>query len=208
MTPAHQPRQPDAIETERLTLRRFAQDDAPAIAAALSDREMSWTLGRVPHPYGLEDARDYLRSLESRSNDVHAVCLRAGKDREGPLVGSASIAYRVPGCTDEGEGERAITLGYWIAREHWGQGYASEAVAGKLFEHFARGGGTVLARAFADNPASLRVLRHVGFRVTGEALDTNLVRGGAFPVRLHECTADDFRGAAWNMHLAPDEDAA
>ena len=204
MTPALQPRQPDTIETERLTLRRFVEDDAPAIAAALSDREMSWTLGRVPHPYGLDDARDYLRSLENTENDVHAVCLRGGSP-----IGSASVAYRVPGGAGASDtGEKATTLGYWIAREHWGQGYASEAVAAKLFEHFARGGGTVLARAFADNPASLRVLQHVGFRVTGETLDANLVREGGIQTRLHECTPDDFRGAAWNMHLAPGEDAA
>ena len=45
------PRQPDRIETNRLVLRRFERDDAPAIVAHLADREMSWNLGRVPHPY-------------------------------------------------------------------------------------------------------------------------------------------------------------
>ena len=190
------PAQPDIIETERLVLRRFEASDAGALAEALAPREMAWNMGRLPHPYTLDDARDFLAGggLDAVS-DAHAIMLREG----GALVGSAGIAWRSPGCSGDGAAEEVATLGYWIARAHWGRGYASEAVAAKLFEHFARGGGTVHARAFADNPASIGVLRHVGFRDVGGLLDRNLVREGQHPVRLHECTVEDFRAAAWNL---------
>lgn len=189
------PAQPDVIETQRLVLRRFAPGDVPAIAAHLGPREMAWNLGRVPHPYTEDDARAFLARDEAA--DGHAVTLR-----DGTLIGACGMQMR----SFDGDAEN-VALGYWIGRDHWGHGYASEAVAAKLFEHFARGGGTVRARAFQDNPRSLAVLRHAGFRLEGEAEDTNLVRGAAYPVWLTECDAAAFRDAPWNRQ-APREDAA
>ena len=191
------PRQPERIETDRLVLRRYRDDDATAIAAALSQAPMSWNMGRIPSPYTLDDAREFLSRAEAEHADAHAICVRGEGET---LVGACAIAWRAPDCRANGGIEPEVaTLGYWIALEHWGKGYASEAVAAKLAEHFGRGGAKVHARAFTDNPASLRVLAHVGFRDVGTAFDTNLVRGEPAPVRLTECTADDFRGAAWNV---------
>ena len=190
------PRQSERIETDRLVLRRYRDDDAEAIAAALSQPPMSWNMGRIPSPYTLDDAREFLARAEAERADAHAICVRGAEDR---LIGACGIAWRSPGCGADGAEPPAATLGYWIAPEEWGQGYASEAVAAKLAEHFGRGGGTVHARAFTDNPASLRVLAHVGFRDVGGMMDRNLVRAEPAPVRLTLCTADDFRGAAWNV---------
>ena len=130
--------------------------------------------------------------------------------RDGTLIGACRISLTDQARADarsdvarDGDGhELMVTLGYWIGRTHWGHGYAPEAVAAKLFEHFGRGGGTVHARAFQDNPRSLAVLRHAGFRLVGEASDANLVRAGKQPVWLTECTAEDFRDAPWNREVA------
>ena len=185
--------QPDRIETERLVLRRFEERDIPALARQLDLREMAMGLGRLPHPYGEREARDFLAYASSGAEDIHAVCLREG----GEAIGSCGIGMRV--FPDGGE---HATLGYWIGRDHWNQGYASEAVAAKLFEHFGAGGGTVHARVFQDNPGSRAVLEHVGFRIVATGLDTNPVRDGHDPIWIAECTADDFRNASWNVDLA------
>ena len=190
--------QPDRIETERLVLRRFVDRDAEALARQLAAREMAMGLGRLPHPYGLEEARDYLAFATSGAEDIHAVCLQGANEP----IGSCGIGVRI-----HAEGAERATLGYWIGRNHWNQGYASEAVAAKLFEHFGAGGEVVAARVFQDNPGSRAVLEHVGFRIVGSGLDTNAVREGADPIWIAECTADDFRTASWNVDLAGRERA-
>ena len=60
-------------------------------------------------------------------------------------------------------GERYV--GYWLGREHWGQGHASRAVAAFLAEVPER---PVYAHVVDHNVASLRVLERCGFVVAGE----------------------------------------
>lgn len=56
------------------------------------------------------------------------------------------------------------SIGYWIAREHWGKGIASRAVALLLEEVPQR---PLHARAARSNLASVRVLTKNGFVITG-----------------------------------------
>jgi RimJ/RimL family protein N-acetyltransferase len=58
------------------------------------------------------------------------------------------------------EGKRAI--GYWIAREHWGKGVATEAVRQFLDEVKQR---PLFATVAAHNVASRRVLEKCGFTI-------------------------------------------
>ena len=63
------------------------------------------------------------------------------------------------------DGQDAV--GYWIAREHWGRGIATRALGLLLEEVAAR---PLHARVARTNVASLRVLEHCGFVVTGYQL--------------------------------------
>ena len=190
------PTQPDRIETSRLVLRRYEPTDALAIQAGLNDRKVAWTMGRLPHPYNGQDARAFLATAHGPNEDSHAITLEGGE-----LIGGCTLKRRAPLNNDAGMAE-TTTIGYWIARKHWRQGYASEAVAAKLAEHFAASGEAVTAVVFADNKASHRVLGHVGFRKVGTAHDANSLREGPSLVYLFECTATDFAGANWNLDLS------
>jgi RimJ/RimL family protein N-acetyltransferase len=60
-------------------------------------------------------------------------------------------------------------LGYWLARDHWGRGYATEA--GRAVIEIARSSlrlPRLVSGHFTDNPASGRVLEKLGFRATGQ----------------------------------------
>lgn len=70
----------------------------------------------------------------------------------GAVVGAINIVH---------EGGSA-SIGYWIARAHWGRGIASRAVGLMLEECRTR---PLLATASAGNTASLRVLEKHGFVV-------------------------------------------
>src|ERR1044072_184365 len=61
------------------------------------------------------------------------------------------------------EGERHI--GYWIGREHWGQGHATRAVTELVAEFPQR---PLYAHVVEHNTASRRVLEKCGFDVVGE----------------------------------------
>ncbi len=70
------------------------------------------------------------------------------------------------------EGKPEIT--YWIAREHWGRGIASTALALFLRELRVR---PLYASAARDNIGSLRVLEKCGFTVRGSAQAFASARG-------------------------------
>ncbi|NQV07764.1 GNAT family N-acetyltransferase, partial [bacterium] len=53
---------------------------------------------------------------------------------------------------------------YWIDRAHWGKGFATAALSAFLAEAPER---PMMARAAADNAASVRVLEKCGFAVVG-----------------------------------------
>jgi RimJ/RimL family protein N-acetyltransferase len=73
----------------------------------------------------------------------------------------------VIGSAGMGEHEGEAEIGYWIARDHWGRGYATEAAAAVLRIARTLGHRRVRAGHFADNPASGKVLRKLGFVPTG-----------------------------------------
>lgn len=138
------------IETERLFLRSPRMGDAPTIAAGLDNYSVARFLSRVPYPYFEADAVAWLSELKDNVPE-HAVF---AIERQGAgLIGVISIEPE---------------LGYWIAEDHWGQGFATEAGRAVLSWHFANSDSrSVSSGAHHDNPASLNVQRKLGFVVTG-----------------------------------------
>ena len=152
------------IETARLILRPPEDADADTIEGFVSDAEVALQTAAIPHPYPKGGVRDWIRSLGG------ALTLVIARRDNAAVIGGISLA----------EPQQAVSeLGYWIARNHWGRGYATEAARGALEIARALGHGRVLSGHFVDNPASGRVLRKLGFRETGEVRPTECrARGG------------------------------
>jgi len=146
--------------TQRLTLRPGWPEDAAALTRAVAHPEVVRMLAQVPWPYGIEHAEAFL-ARPRRVTDV-ALLILAHEDRRGPrLIGSIGI-HPDP---EEPDGHE---LGYWLAPDAWGRGYATEA--GRAVVEIARhalGLKRLGSGHFVDNPASGRVLRKLGFRPTG-----------------------------------------
>lgn len=70
------------------------------------------------------------------------------------------------------EGELEVT--YWLGKEYWGQGIATQALRRLLQEVSHR---PLFARAAKDNVGSVKVLQRCGFKVTGENRDFAAGRG-------------------------------
>ena len=144
------------IRTERLLLRDFVAPDLNVIHAYSSDAEV--TRFMFFGPRSETDSRDYLqRMVESQAQkprltwELAIVC--RSDDR---LIGACDLTLE-----DEREGD----LGYILARDAWGQGYATEAARAMVAAGFEQLG---LERVFAtcdvDNAASAHVLEKAGLR--------------------------------------------
>jgi len=160
--------------TDRLLLRPGWAEDAPALAEAIADERIVRNLATAPWPYRLRDAEAFL--AQPRDPVLPSLLLferTAGAPR---LVGSCGLGRRPSG---------AVELGYWIARPHWGRGYATEAGAALIDIARTLGVRQLEGSHFLDNPASGRVLEKLGFEPLGiTAPRLSCARGAEAQARL------------------------
>ena len=160
--------------TERLLLRPGWAEDAPALARAIADEQVVRNLATAPWPYRQEDAEAFLAAPRDPIMPTFLIMERTGGDPR--IVGSCGLARRPSG---------AVELGYWIARAHWGKGFATEAGRALLDIARALKLPRLEASHFVDNPASGRVLEKLGFEPTGiTAPRMSCARGIDAPSRL------------------------
>lgn len=160
--------------TRRLFLRPAFPEDATAIFGFMAEEATVQNLASAPWPYCLEDARRWIERAQDHRMPSFLVTLPG----EG-VIGSAGLGID----TDTA----AVQLGYCIAHDHRGRGYASEAARGVLDVARMLGHRRITASHFVDNPASGRVLVKAGCRPTGEIRPGNsLARGRRDPVACFE----------------------
>lgn len=147
------------LETPRLHLRRFREQDAPALAAYRSDpavaRYQGWT-APVSTESAVALAREFAHGDPRRPGWFqYAVELRS----RAALVGDLGVRLH--------DNRMQADLGFTMAGEHQGRGYATEAVRAVLHDLFAHGVHRVSAECDARNTRSARLLERAGFRREG-----------------------------------------
>ncbi len=142
--------------TPRLLLRPGWPEDAEALYRAINDEAIVRNLASAPWPYSRNDAEDFL-SLPHHPKSPRWLIYRRTAGSPS-LVGTCGIDMMADGSAE---------LGYWIGRDHWGLGYATEAGHAALETARALGHRDIVASHFVDNPASGNVLTKLGFRPTG-----------------------------------------
>lgn len=173
------------IETPRLRLRGMTQADAPGLAAICADREVAAATLTVPHPYTVEDAHAFIRTvgqhLLSRSAYIWGV-----EEREtGALVGDAGLTVNKEHFSAE--------AGYIIGKAHWGAGYAPEALAAMLRWGFeSLGLHRIHAHCMAWNEPSVRVMQKAGMLEEGLLRGAVLKWGRFEDIRVFALTRDDW----------------
>lgn len=139
--------------SERLLLRPFQRSDAAAAHRVYSDElVMRWVgSGAASRPEQTEAMLSgYIEHQRRHGFSFWAVIERA----TGTLIGDAGLYTR---------GDR-VELGYTLGREHWGQGYGTEAARVCVAAAFeGLGLGEVEALVRPENPASAAVLKKLGF---------------------------------------------
>ncbi|MFN3650793.1 MAG: GNAT family N-acetyltransferase [Armatimonadota bacterium] len=159
------------LQTPRLLLRDFSPEDREAVHVYGSDPEVCQWLDWGPNTES--DTVEFLaRVIESQTahpRSTYALAItRRGEDRP---FGSAALMR-------PDTGSRQAEIGYCLARDAWGQGYAVEAAEALLDLAF---GTLKLHRVWAtcdpENHGSARVLEKLGMRREGYLLEHRLRRG-------------------------------
>ena len=145
------------LETKRLALRVPRLEDAKTVATLSSDRRIAALTARIPHPYKLADAEGFIAGSNKAGGEaVFLITLR-----DETVVGACGVVLQ----------EQTPELGYWLGVDHWGKGYATEALHAVIDYAFADLEHEALqAGARVTNPASRRVLEKCGFQWTGVGL--------------------------------------
>ena len=147
--------------SERLLLRPPWPEDWRAVRAGIADEGVVRNLATAPWPYADSDAQEWC----AQAQDPYAPRFLITLADSGEVIGCIGFG---PLPAEDGGGDGTMEMGYWIARPHWGRGYASEAACAMVEIARACGHPRIVASHFLDNPASGRVLRKAGFLPTGK----------------------------------------
>ena len=156
------------LATARLVLRAPRRSDVKVIAALANDRRIAANSARIPHPYGVDDAEQFIASVNKREGEACFVITL-----DGAPIGVCSVDLR----------EDGPEVGYWLGVPYWGHGLATEA-ARALIDH-AFGDlehDTLISGVRVNNPASRRVLEKCGFQWTGVRLSRIRAINSAAPI--------------------------
>ena len=151
------------LETPRLALREHAPGDLNPLHAMLSDPATTLYIPDMRKDE-LAETEAYLRSV-MRDDEAHTrlrynliVQLREG----GEVAGSVGL-HMIDGNARSAH----YGLGYFVRRDLWNRGCATEAVRAALDAFFAGDAWRVTASCLAENLGSRRVLEKCGFAQEG-----------------------------------------
>lgn len=184
----------DAIESERLVLRRITPDDLDFYSRIQADPDVARYIA-TGKPRSRQESRDWLAAVLASYAESALGQLAVQRKSDGALLGRCGLSDAVveaapaPGAIRKGWFFRAQApagaqldlvpeLGYTFAKAHWGQGYASEAV-GCVYQYVrtALKFDRIMSVIDAENHASLGVARKFGVRfseqieLSGHAFD-------------------------------------
>ena len=161
-----------SLETDRLILRPFVDDDLLAFVAYRSDpdtaRYQSWD-----PTFSLEDGRHFLDGLRGTRPDTPGEWFQfAIADRATDQLLGDCAAH------PEADDPRVVKVGYTLAPEHQGRGYATEAVRRLLdYLFLERDKHRVYATCDVRNEPSIALLERLGMRREAHHLEDTWSKG-------------------------------
>jgi RimJ/RimL family protein N-acetyltransferase len=140
------------LETERLILRGWRDDDFEALAAIHGDADVMTFLG------GVQEATDAWRSMSQLAG--HWVLRGYGKwaverKADGAMLGHVGLINP--------DGWPGLEVGWTLGKPYWGQGYATEAAeAAMRYGFLTQPADRLISCIDPDNVASQAVAKRLG----------------------------------------------
>ena len=144
--------------TETPSLRPWRPDDAAALAAARNDPDV--LAGSTPPPdRSLAGAVRWIEGCDVREQRLLAV------DR---VIDVAGECVGEVGLSDIDQRRGAALVGWWVAADHRGRGYATAGLQAMVDVAATVGVTTLVAQIAIDNEASVAVAERAGFELLRE----------------------------------------
>ena len=161
-----------SITTERLCLKRLDPSEKPRLISLIGDIDVSRTLSNVPFPYTEADADAWLTFTQEHPLQLN-IFLGGTKTQTGKLIGGIGLSpYQ----------ESDYELGYWLGKNYWKYGFATEACQGLLQALQSQGDNSLIhAKVYEGNAASVGVLRKCGFKYSGQDTVLHIATGITTP---------------------------
>lgn len=156
------------LETKRLTFRKYNDEDFDYLYSLVSDPEMMRYIGEG-NIKDIDSARNFLKWIY-RTYDLgsHTGLMVLENKEEKTRIGHAGL---VPQTVD---GVEELEIGYWISRNHWGNGYATEAAQSlKKYGLIDLGEDRLVSLIQPNNFASKKVANKIGM-----GFEKEIVHGG------------------------------
>ena len=171
------------LETDRLVLRAWEDADLDAYAALCADPQVMRYIGNGS-PQHREQAASAMASFREgwAERDYDLWCVARPEDD----VCIGFVGLHVPDFLPEIM--PAVEIGWRLARDAWGHGYATEAaIAARGYAFDTVGLDRLVSIAHADNDASTNIMRKLGMQL--ERATVHPVHG--VPVVVYELVRDD-----------------
>ena len=136
--------------TKRLEIKPISAEDREAVLDLVTDKTVGKTY-MLPEYQNRAEAEPLFQRLMKLSSDESRYV--AGVYLDGAFIGMMN---------DVEVKDKQIEMGYAYLPAYYNRGYATEAFKGAIEYLLAHGFETVLAGAFSENPASLRVMEKCG----------------------------------------------
>ena len=149
------------LHAGRVDLRPWRGSDVARVHEVMQDERMREFLPDLPRPYTLDDARSYVHDVAGATRRTGSALDCAVVERSsGALIGSCVLRL-----------DREPEIGYWIATDARGHGYAAEATRRLVDWGFGVGVHRIALLCSTRNLSSARTALAAGFAFEGISRD-------------------------------------
>jgi RimJ/RimL family protein N-acetyltransferase len=152
------------ILTPRLRLRWPRHSDAENYSLYAGDIRIAEQTARIPHPYLLEEAQQYIADCRRQNAEGESLTLvmTARDDPHDAVVGSTT--YRPSG--GDAASTHELSNGSWVGVPFWSTGYCTEATRAVLDHVFSNIPAVDAVNVWirSENTPSIRMVMRCGFR--------------------------------------------
>lgn len=186
------------LQTARLVLRPIVRADAPAIQKHFPHWEIvKYLTNAVPWPYPDDGAEKYmdmfLPKVEAGIDHIWGIRLKEYLDDPARDEVVGLVHYHGADPADPAD---VPTRGFWLAQEHQGKGYMTEAVvAVNTYIFDVLGVEKLIIKNARDNKGSHRVKAKTGAVLLGVEPSAGKYLGDYDEQEIWELTAEKFRRA-------------
>ncbi len=155
----------------RVYLSSLGLDDAEEITRMANDKEVARGLSEgFPHPYEKRDALSFVEAATRQMLNGEGFHFAIRREGDNVLLGVCGGGLKSKW--------KKCNIGYWLGREHWGNGYAKEATRLMLYFCFNElGVNRVYAEVHDYNERSLWLLKKLGFVEEGRNRESSFFDG-------------------------------